>query len=41
MKTTTYYYKHDNNFSTDFTAIDAPAFNSNPEHNNHIPHRSH
>jgi hypothetical protein len=37
----TYYKKHSNTFVTDFTANMAPAYISNPEHDNHIPHRRH
>jgi hypothetical protein len=41
MKTTSYYYKHSNTFGMDFTAIEAPAYDSNPENDNHIPHGRH
>ena len=41
MESTYYYKKHSNTFDTDFTAIEAPAYDSNPENDNHIPHRRH
>ncbi len=41
MKFTKCYTKKTKSFSMDFTAIVAPAYNSNPEHDNNIPHRRH
>ena len=41
MATTNYYKKHSNTFGPDFTANMAPAYISNPENDNHIPHGRH
>lgn len=41
MEIQTYCKKHSFTFGMDFTAVTTPADNSYPEHNNHIPHRSH
>ena len=39
--TMTCFKKHNNTFGMDFTANMTPSYISNPEHDNHTPHRRH